>query len=152
MSWPAAAVSRAVVIAVAAALVLPAAVAFPDRHRAVDRSPDNGARIWLEAALAQFRANAVVVSWWSYSTPLWYAQKVEGRRQDVFIVDDRTRLDLDLGEATDVVARYLGQRPIYVIRANQHDLGLVTARFELRQGTGATSNIFEVVGPSRVGT
>ena len=41
--------------------------------------------------------NAVIVSWWSYSTPLWYAQQVEGLRPDIFIVDDRTMLDLDLG-------------------------------------------------------
>ena len=38
-----------------------------------------------------------MVSWWSYSTPLWYAQRVEGRRPDIVIVDDRTRLDEDLG-------------------------------------------------------
>ena len=47
--------------------------------------------------------NAVIVSWWSYSTPLWYAQRVEGRRPDITIVDDRTRLDENLGELTDVI-------------------------------------------------
>ena len=41
----------------------------------------------------------MVVSWWSYSTPLWYAQIVEGRRPDIFIVDDRTRLDQGLGQS-----------------------------------------------------
>ena len=47
--------------------------------------------------------NAVVVSWWSYSTPLWYAQLVEGRRPDIDIIDDRTRLDRNLGDIYDVI-------------------------------------------------
>ena len=41
--------------------------------------------------------NAVIVSWWSYSTPLWYAQVIEGRRPDIDIIDDRTRLDREPG-------------------------------------------------------
>ena len=60
--------------------------------------------------------NAVVVSWWSYSTPLWYGKHIEGRLPGVDIIDDRTRLDEDLGSPTDVVDRYLGERPVYVIR------------------------------------
>ena len=59
----------------------------------------------------------VVVSWWSYSTPLWYAQLVEGRRPDVAIVDDRTRLDQDLGDVNDVIDANLG-RPVYLIRGD----------------------------------
>jgi hypothetical protein len=65
--------------------------------------------------------NAVVVSWWSYSTTLWYGQHVEGRLPGVAIIDDRTRLDEDLGSPTDVVNRYLGQRPVYVIRNTDWD-------------------------------
>jgi hypothetical protein len=141
--------SRGLAVGLAALLVLPAGLAVPAVHGSVDERRDDGARVWLEAALDQIAQNAVVVSWWSYSTPLWYAQLVEGRRPDIFIVDDRTMLDLRLGEATDVIARYVGRRPVYVIRANQHDLGLVLARFELRQGSGAASNLFEVLGPAR---
>ena len=37
--------------------------------------------------------DAAVISWWSYSTPLWYAQRVQGERPDITIIDDRTRLD-----------------------------------------------------------
>ena len=43
--------------------------------------------------------NAAIVSWWGFSTPLWYAQKVQGRRPDIEIIDDRTRLDQNLGSA-----------------------------------------------------
>jgi hypothetical protein len=52
---------------------------------------------------------AVVVSWWSTSTPLWYAQKVEGLRPDIDIIDDRTMLDRDLGRAPDVIKRTLAE-------------------------------------------
>ena len=64
-----------------------------------------------------------LVSWWSTSTPLWYAQKVEGLRPDILIVDDRTMLDLDLGRAPDVIERYLAEgRPVYAIRLDGRDL------------------------------
>ena len=37
--------------------------------------------------------DAVIISWWSFSTPLWYGRWVEGRREDVTIIDDRDILD-----------------------------------------------------------
>jgi hypothetical protein len=52
----------------------------------------------------------LIVSWCSYSTPLWYAQRVEGRRPDLRIVDDRSRLDGRLGGITDVIDEELGRR------------------------------------------
>ena len=55
--------------------------------------------------------NALILSWWSYSTPLWYVQRVEGRRPDIAIVDDRTRLDENLGGLTDVIDANLGDGP-----------------------------------------
>ncbi|MDO8484705.1 MAG: glycosyltransferase family 2 protein [Candidatus Limnocylindrales bacterium] len=45
-----------------------------------------------------------------YSTPLWYAQRVEGRRPDLVIIDDRTRLDEGLGDITDVIDAHLGRK------------------------------------------
>ena len=50
-------------------------------------------------ALPQLEPDPVVISWWSYSTALWYAQCVDGQRPDVAIIDDRTRLDENLGAA-----------------------------------------------------
>ena len=79
---------------------------------AVTRSPQR----WLDRVVDVLEPNAVVVSWWSYSTPLWYGKHIEGRLPGVDIIDDRTRLDEDLGSPADVVNRYLGERPVYVIR------------------------------------
>jgi hypothetical protein len=125
-------------------LLLPSLVALPDRHRAVDRSADAAAREWLERALATVEPNGVVVSWWSYSTPLWYAQAVEGRRPDIDIIDDRTRLDRNLGDIYDVIDANLGQRPVYVIRIEPEDFTGLRERYVL-DGNGMTV-LSEVVG------
>ena len=89
----------------------------------------------------------MVVSWWSTSTVLWYVTLVDGERPDLTIIDDRTRLDLGYGEATDVIARFFGNRPVYVIRANAYDLGLVLERYVLEPLTAEPAgNVYRVVG------
>ncbi|MBY0398585.1 MAG: hypothetical protein K2X91_19225, partial [Thermoleophilia bacterium] len=136
-----------VATALAALLLLPVATDFKARASAADRSRDTSARRWVTAALSQIETGAVVVSWWSMSTVLWYAQYVDGLRPDLTIIDDRTRLDLDYGEATDVIARFLGSRPVYVIRANNNDLGLVLERYDLEPLTlEPATNVYRVVG------
>jgi len=88
------------------------------------------------------------VSWWSTSTPLWYAQKVEGVRPDIFVVDDRTMLDLDLGRAPDVINRYLGEgRPVYAIRLSGPDTEELQAQFLMTKvaGDGNTA-VWQVLG------
>jgi hypothetical protein len=61
-------------------------------------------------------ANSVIVSWWGASNALWYGQKVEGLRPDIYVVDDRTRLDQNLGDVWDVIDSYLGRRPVFLER------------------------------------
>ncbi len=64
-------------------------------------------------------------------TPLWYAQHIEGRRPDVFVVDDRTRLDQDLGDVTDVIDANLPRRPVYLIRIDAQEILALGRRYEL---------------------
>ena len=90
-------------IALSVSLLIPTLQALPERSRTLDHSADTGAAAWARAAMAAMEPDAVIVSWWSYSTPLWYVQLIEGLRPDVWIVDDRTRLDLNLGEVSDVI-------------------------------------------------
>ncbi len=139
-------------VVLAIALLTPTIADFGPRAVAAGRRDDTAARRWADSALAQVEPDAVVVSWWSTSTVLWYATLVDGQRTDVTIVDDRTRLDLDYGEATDVIARFLPTRPVYVIRANNHDLGLVLALYDLEPLAAPAANVYRVVSPRAAGS
>lgn len=123
----------------AVALLAPTALAIPDRLATVDRSTDVTARAWVERALARMDRDAVVVSWWSYSTPLWYAQHVEGRRPDIAIIDDRTRLDEGLGELTDVIDALLPSRPVYVIRIEPDEIAQLERDYVLEPVDGPSA-------------
>ena len=114
-------------------LLVPTAVGLSDRYGAIDRSHDDTAARWLDRTLSSIDRDAVVVSWWSYSTPLWYAQVIEGRRPDISIIDDRTRLDRNLGDIYDVIDRYLPTRPVYVIRIEPSEIAGVTERYETQR-------------------
>lgn len=122
---------------VAIALLLPSVPDWGRRSAAADRHADRSAQAWLDEVMPVFAKDAVVISWWSASTPLWYAQAVDGLRPDIFIVDDRTMLDLDLGRAPDVIRRYLGQRPVYALRAYPNDLEELTRQFSMQPVAGS---------------
>ncbi len=124
-------VHAAVGLLVAVALLAPSLLAARDTYRAVDVSGDHKAAIWTDRVLDLLEPDAVVVSWWSYSTPLWYAQIVEGRRPDIFIVDDRTRLDEGLGSLTDVIDANLAIRPVYVMRQDPREVAMLMDRYDL---------------------
>ena len=116
-------------------LVLPGIVTLPAERATVDASSDRSADVWLAAALdpqTGFAANAVVLSWWDFSTPLWYAQQVDGRRPDLTVIDDRTRLDEHLGAFTDVIDATLGRRPVYAVRIDPTDFATLEARYVVR--------------------
>ncbi len=130
-------IGAAIALILAAVLLAPSVLAAPTRLAAVDESADRSASDWTDHVLGLVARNAVVVSWWSYSTPLWYAQRVEGRRPDLTIVDDRTRLDEGLGDFTDVIDANLGIRPVYVIRSDPADVARLVAEYELQPVDGA---------------
>ena len=130
-SRPRVALETGLAVVLAFALVVPGFLTSSSSRLHADRSGDSYAGVWLGQALATVAPNAVIVSWWTTSTPLWYGQFVKGLRPDVFVVDDRTMLDQNLGGATDVIARFLGQRPVYITRANGHDLGLVLEVYDI---------------------
>jgi hypothetical protein len=127
-------------IALAVALLAPTVADLPTRLRSIDRSQDVSAAMWVTRALDLMDEHAVIVSWWSYSTPLWYAQLVEGLRPDIDIIDDRTRLDRNLGGITDVIDANLATRPVYVIRIDAIDIAMLPERYfvEYLDGPNAT--------------
>ncbi len=120
-----------IALVVAIALLVPTVFAAPARFKAVDLSRQHDAATWIKHVFATMEPDAVIVSWWSFSTPLWYAQRVEGERPDVTIIDDRTRLDENLGGLTDVIDANLGKRPVYVIRLDRDEVALLADRYQL---------------------
>jgi hypothetical protein len=144
---PVLSLANGIAVVLAIAILIPGINAMSSSRTRADRSNDTAAARWLAGAMPLFQPNAIVVSWWSTSTTLWYGQKIEGLRPDIFIVDDRTMLDLNLGGASAVIARYLGHQPVYLIRANGSDLALVTKDYELKLLLGNGSDaLYEVVG------
>lgn len=132
-------VRAAVGLALGVGLLLPTLGALEERAARVDASDDRGAQRWIEAAEARLEPDAVVISWWSYSTALWYAQLIDGRIPGVAIIDDRTRLDQELGEVEDVIELYLGRRPVYLLRADGGEIARVGERYRL--DPGPTTNV-----------
>jgi hypothetical protein len=133
--------ATAIAIVISVALLVPTVFDAPARYTAVDQHGQHAAEIWVDRVLSEMEPDSVIVSWWSYSTPLWYEQRVLGKRPDITIVDDRTRLDENLGEITDVIDANLGKRPVYVVRLDQREVALLADRYDLEyiDGTDATS-------------
>jgi hypothetical protein len=114
------AVVRDTRLAAAAPLVLallvlaPIALAVPGN---VERSGHARATAtgWMMETLERLPRDAVVVSFWSYATTLRYGQFAIGLRPDITVIDEQARKDRSLGTVDDVVKRYFGQRPVFVI-------------------------------------
>ena len=134
-------------VLMAVVLIVPAVATVPTRFRAIDESTNVGSRAWLASLATALPQDAVVVSWWSYSTPLWYAQYVEGWRPDVTIIDDRTILDQNLGSAEQVVADYVGKRPVFLIRLPQ-DYAPFKLKYDMQELPGVNGQqLLQVLGP-----
>ncbi len=143
--------SPAIELGLALLLVISSLSAIPATWRSVDRSADRTAPEWLDEVLPKLDPHGVVISWWSYSTPLWYAQVVEGKIPGIAIVDDRTRLDEGLGSVEDVINSNLGHRAVYLVR-EPADLAPLAAAYALTlvDSTDPGQPVYEVTG--RLGT
>jgi hypothetical protein len=108
----------------------------PARFDGLDRSQNTLARTWLETTLAELAPDAVVVAWWSYATTLRYGQFVEGRRNDVLVLDDQAIIDRGLGSVAGAIDHYLGTRPVYVIRFDA-EMAQLEQRYLLRAVTAS---------------
>jgi hypothetical protein len=131
--------------ALAAVLIAPTLFALPQRARAVDHTQDRAAERWTDDVMSTLEPNAVVISWWSYSTPLWYGQIVAGRRPDVEIIDDRNRVDRNMGELNEVIDLFIADRPVYVIRNDPGELDQLAQRYTITSlGPSTASNVYRV--------
>jgi hypothetical protein len=149
---PAVRIVQGLALAVAAVLLLaPTAADLSARATAVDHTTDRTAEQWLDSVLGEVDRDAMIVSWWSYSTPLWYAQLIENQRPDIRVIDDRTRLDENLGDLTTVIDGNLGVRPVYVIRIDENELAMLMSRYNLTPLPGIAGNVYRVTPRLSVG-
>jgi hypothetical protein len=95
-------------------MLLPA-VSLVSGYQAQDRSQNREADAWVASVYASLPPNAVVISWWSYSTPLWYHRWVLGERPDVTIIDERNILDDGYRTMRNAIRSFYGERPVFVV-------------------------------------
>jgi hypothetical protein len=141
-------------VVVAVLLLAPSLEALPARARsgAIDQSNNRAAQAWTDDVLGALEPNAVVVSWWSYSTPLWYATIVDARRPDICVIDDRNRLDYNLGDLDQVIDRYIATRPVYLIRNGSSELPALAGRYTIAEvATPSAGNLLRATATAEHG-
>jgi hypothetical protein len=84
-------------------------------YAARDRSDDHEADRWVASVYEALPPNAVILSWWSYSTALWYHRWVLGERPDVTIIDERNMLDDGYATWDGAIRAFIGKRPVYLV-------------------------------------
>jgi hypothetical protein len=99
-------------------------------YEAHDASTNRDADAWVASVHALLPPNAVVVSWWSYSTALWHHRWVLGERPDVTIIDERDILDDGYRTMNNAIRAHFGRRPVYVVLPDW-ERRAVTERWEL---------------------
>ncbi|HEX6129509.1 MAG TPA: DUF2723 domain-containing protein [Candidatus Limnocylindria bacterium] len=116
-------------------------------YRERDRSNDRDAERWVAAVHEALPQDAVIISWWSYSTPLWYHRWIEGERPDVKIIDERNILDDGYGTIGNAVEAHLGRREVFIVPPSW-ELNAILARWEIEpiQTYPGYSELWRVVG------
>ena len=127
--------ARRVLASVAGAIVLALGALLPAAslvtgYEAHDQSGNRDADEWVASVHALLPANAVIVSWWSYSTPLWHHRWVLGERPDLTIIDERNVLDDGYRTMNNAIRAHFGSRPVYVLLP-EWERRNVTERWEM---------------------
>ncbi len=121
-------------------------VALTTRYDVRDQSRNHEADLWVASVYRALPQDAVIISWWSYSTPLWYHRWVLGDRPDITIIDERNILDDGWGTINAAIYAYLGRRPVYLVPPDWEAARLL-AVFRTRpvETYGGYTEIVEVV-------
>lgn len=64
---------------------------------------------YAQSVFETVKSKAVIISWWSYSTPLWYLKYAEGNRLDIKIIN------ADKRDWPIIIEKYIQKQPVYVI-------------------------------------
>lgn len=118
------------VVVSAVAIVAAVALATTTWTRA-DRSADRSGEDYVAAVFMALPPNAVILSEWDASTPLWHGQHVRGERQDVLIVDDTNIVYEGWGTREARIASVVCERPTFILRISSGDLVPTMAEYTL---------------------
>ena len=113
-------------LAIVAAVAL-AATTWPGS----DRSGEHGGETYVAAVFGALPPNAVVLTPWDASTPLWHAQFVLGERPDVLVVDDTNIVYEGWGTRERRIASLVCDRPVYILRLKDFDLDATRAVYRV---------------------
>jgi hypothetical protein len=100
---------------------LPSYAALSDSH---------DAREYAEALLLDAPQNAVILSNWHWTTPMWYMQQVENARPDVTVEYVFPQGRSLARNWVDRIERYLQERPVIVTNFYPQEYGQLPYRFE----------------------
>jgi hypothetical protein len=99
-----------------------------------DLSGNRSAEQYVDDLFALLPENAAVLTFWGASPPLWYAQLVDGQRQDVLVVDDTNIVYEDWGSREARIKDLVCERPVYMVRGSGRDVELTrNAGYEVTQ-------------------
>jgi hypothetical protein len=131
--------SRAVVgLVPAAALVVPLALAWLN----ADGVRTASARCYLDDLAARVPARTGIVSWWSFVTPIWYGQAVEGYRPDVEAVSAAT------GVVDEVERLQAEGRPVVIIQTARNVERVRAAGYPMVEESFCGVGAWRITGPA----
>jgi len=112
-----------------------------------DRSDEHEGDQYVASFLGGLPQDAMVISYWDPSAPLWYGRYVEGLRPDVEIVDDTNLVYDGKGDQFAWIAANICERPIFIMRITAKDVQDVRDRYPLTLYTKVRSS---ALGPTAV--
>lgn len=83
-------------------------ILFKNNYPLVDKSNNFQAALYSKEVFESLPNNSVIISWWNYTTPLWYRKFVLSEREDV-LIENRGQ-----GEWEFYIDKYVGQRPVFI--------------------------------------
>lgn len=99
----------------------------------VDKSDDNSARTYVDTLFAALPENAVMISFWGASPPLWHAQQVLGERPDVLVVDDTNIVYEGWGTREARMESVICTRPVFILPVNKAILDPTRERYTVTE-------------------
>jgi hypothetical protein len=109
-------------VGVAALAVLFAVALGISTARVADLSEDRSGDAYVSSVMESLPRDAVILSEWDTSTPLWYGQLIAGDRPDVLVLDDSNIVYDGWGTRERAIAAFVCQRPVFMLRLDEADL------------------------------